>query len=129
MVKTAHVLSSVALACLLVRPAPAQESGAPGDLKPGDVLNQANWHKAEGLLPPEVLKHYQNGEYANPIADWPAGKFNWPPDFRAGGEKNAGQLDVDASGTIIEKGSGKQPQYLLGHPFPIIDPKDTKAGA
>jgi len=121
--------SIVLLALWLVHPAGAQESAGAGGLKAGDVLNQTNWQKAEGLLPPEILKHYQTGEYANPIVDWPDGKYTWPPDFRAGSEKNAGQLDVDATGTIIEKGSGKQPPYILGFPFPIIDAADPKAGA
>ncbi len=127
--KVARVLSQVALIGLLVRPLWAQEAAAPGELKPGEVLNQTNWQKAEGLLPPEILKHYQNGDDANPIVDWPDGKFTWPADFRAASEKNAGQLDVDATGTVIEKGSGKQPPYILGHPFPIIDRADPKAGA
>jgi len=26
------------------------------------------------------------------------------------------------------KGTGKQPHYILGFPFPIIDPADPKAG-
>jgi hypothetical protein len=128
-VKVARVLSKLALIVLLVRPLWAQEAAAPGELKPGEVLNHTNWQKAEGLLPPEILKHYQNGDYANPIVDWPDGRFTWPPDFRAASEKNTGQLDVDATGTVIEKGSGKQPPYILGHPFPIIDPADPKAGA
>lgn len=102
---------------------------AADDLKPGDVLNETTWQKAEGLLPPEILKHYQNGEYANPIVDWPADQFNWAPDFLAGSEKNAGQLDVDDVGTIIEKGSGKQPPFLIGFPFPLIDKSDPKAAA
>jgi uncharacterized protein DUF1329 len=124
MIKIGQVLV-MALALLLLRPAWAEESG---ELKAGDVLNQTTWKKAEGLLPPEILKHYQNGDYANPIVDWPLGVFKFPPDFAAGSEKNAGQLDVDAMGTIIEKGSGKQPAYILGYPFPIIDTADPKAG-
>jgi hypothetical protein len=107
----------------------AHGAAAADDLKPGDVLNATTWQKAEGLLPPEILKHYQNGDYANPIVDWPIGKYIVPPDFRAASEKNAGQLDIDATGTIVEKGSGRQPPYILGYPFPIIDPADPKAGA
>ncbi|MFI5364759.1 MAG: DUF1329 domain-containing protein [Candidatus Binatia bacterium] len=124
-----QLLAVAALALALAQPAWAQESAAGAGLKPGDVLNQATAQKAEGLLPPEILKHYQTGEYANPIVDWPSDKFAWPVDFRAATEKNAGQLDVDPTGTIIEKGSGKQPPYILGFPFPIIDPADPKAGA
>lgn len=105
------------------------ESVRADELKAGEVLDKTTWKKAEGLLPPEILKHYEMGEYANPIVDWPADRFNWAPDFKAGSEKNAGQLDVDDIGTIIEKGSGKQPPYIIGFPFPIIDKSDPKAGA
>lgn len=118
----------VTLALITTQPGRGEESAATGDLKPGDVLNQSNWKKADGLLPPEVLKHYQNGEYANLIVDWPAEQWEWPPDFLAGTEKNAGQFDIDDAGTIIEKGSGKQPLYILGLPFPVIDRADPKAG-
>src|SRR5712692_9777960 len=128
MLKIARILLSAMFALSLVRPLSTQNSTGAGDLKAGDILNQTNWKKAEGLLPPEILKHYQNGVYANPIVDWPLGVFKFPPDFAAGSEKNAGQLDVDAIGTIIEKGSGKQPSFILGYPFPIIDPADPKAG-
>jgi Protein of unknown function (DUF1329) len=122
------VLVITTSALLATRPARAEEAPAADGLKPGDVLDASNWKKAEGLLPPEILKHYQNGEYANAIIDWPAERWEWPPDFLAGTEKNAGQLDVDDAGTIVEKGSGKQPPYILGLPFPVIDRADPKAG-
>jgi hypothetical protein len=117
-----------ALAIGSTRLAWAQTPAAGDGLQPGEVLNETNWKKAEGLLPPEILRHYQHGEYANPIVDWPPEQFAWPPDFLASTEKNAGQFDVDDAGTIIEKGSGKQPPYILGHPFPVIDRGDPKAG-
>jgi hypothetical protein len=119
----------VATAALITaRPGRAEETAATGDLKAGEVLDASNWKKAEGLLPPEILKHYENGEYANPIIDWPAEQWQWPPDFLASTEKNAGQFDIDDTGTIVEKGSGKQPPYILGLPFPVIDPADPRAG-
>jgi len=128
MFRSVHVLIMI-VTLVVIRPAFADDHAAAGGPQPGDVLNQTNWQKAEGLLPPEILKHYQSGDYVNPIVDWPADKFEWPPDFRAGSEKNAGQLDVNDIGTIIEKGSGNQPPYLIGFPFPIIDKTDPKAGA
>src|SRR5713101_8210450 len=103
MLKIARILLSAMFALSLVRPLSAQDSTGAGDLKAGDILNQTNWKKAEGLLPPEILKHYQNGDYANPIVDWPVGLYKFAPDFRAASERNAGQLDVDARGTIVEK--------------------------
>src|SRR5262245_58132843 len=39
---------------------------APG-LKVGDVLDQGNAQLAKDLLPAEILKHYEKGEYRNKI--------------------------------------------------------------
>ena len=128
MPKILRAILVAALAVIIAPSAWAQPQAATDGLKPGDVLGTTNWQKAEGLLPPEILKHYQNGEYVNPIVDWPMERIDWPPDFLAGTEKNAGQFDVDDAGTIIEKGTGKQPAYIIGFPFPIIDRADPKAG-
>ncbi len=98
-----------------------------GPLRPGDVLNLSNWQKAEGLLPPEVLEHYKNGEFANPIIDWPDGIQHWGADFLKGTEENRGKLAVDERGTIIDKATGRQPPYIIGFPFPDIDPADSQA--
>jgi hypothetical protein len=123
-------LPALALASwLCVAPAYGADSAdevAPG-LKVGQVLDQSNWQLAKDLLPPEILRHYQHGEYKNRIVDYPTGKMKWEKSFLEATEKNAGQLDVDARGTIIEKGSGKQPAYVYGIPFPLIDPKDPHA--
>ena len=98
-------------------------ASAADDLKPGDVLNQSNWQKAEGLLPPEILKHYQNGDYANPIVDWPVGKFNWPPDFQAPpARRTPGSSTSTRPARSSKRAPDKQPPYILGFPFPIIDP-------
>ncbi len=102
------------------RPAPA--------LEPGDVLGPESWRQAEGLLPPEVLRHYEAGEYVNSIYAWPPEQFTWPPDFRAGTKANAGRFDVGANGEIVDARTGAQPEHVLGFPFPTIDPTDPKAG-
>jgi len=97
-------------------------------LKPGMVIDQSNWKLAEGLLPPEILKHYGEGGYSNAIVDFPLGSFNWPPDFKASTEKNAGQFKLSETGTVVLNSTGEQPPYILGLPFPIIDSKDPQAG-
>ncbi len=107
-------------------PVGAQEEVAPG-LKVGDILDQSNADKAKDLLPPEILKHFQKGEYRNKIIAYPLGA-HWEKSFVEATEKNATQLDVDARGTIIEKGTNKQPPYIYGFPFPLIDANDPKAG-
>jgi len=104
----------------------AQEEVAPG-LKVGDTLDPSNAAAAKDLLPPEILKHYEKGDYRNKLVSYPLG-VHWEKSFRESTEKNAGQLDVDARGTIVEKGSNKQPPYVYGIPFPIIDANDPKAG-
>jgi hypothetical protein len=103
------------------------EEVAPG-LKVGDVLDQSNWQLAKDLLPPEILKHYETGRYRNRVVAYPTGNARWEQSFLDATEQNAGQLDVDAVGSIVFKGSGKQPEYYYGLPFPNIDPEDPKAG-
>ena len=121
---------ALALLCALaVGPggaAAADDEVAPG-LKVGDTLEQSNAATAKDLLPAEILKHYEHNEYRNKIVSYPVGNARWEKAFSAATEKNAGQLDVDDVGTIIFKGSGKQPDYLYGFPFPTIDANDPKA--
>jgi hypothetical protein len=115
-------------ACITTRPVRADDIAPTDGLKPGDVLNQSNWKKAEGLLPPEVLEHYKKGEYSNPIVEWKKDHFNWPPDFLAASKENEGKYDVDEEGGVIDKQTGTRPPFILGFPFPVIDPSDPKAG-
>jgi len=102
----------------------AKEAG----LKPGDVLGKDNWELAKDLLPPEILRHYKDGEYVNKIVDWPLGTYRWAPQFKAASAANADRYTVSAEGTIIEKSTGVQPPFIYGLPFPQIDPKDPNSG-
>jgi Protein of unknown function (DUF1329) len=117
------------LVCLAPLPGradpPADEVTA--GLKVGDMLDQTNWERAKDLLPPEILKHYQTGEYRNGIIAYPTGNAHWEKAFLEATEKNATELDVDDRGTIIDKKTGKQPPYYYGIPFPNIDATDPKA--
>jgi hypothetical protein len=80
-------------------------------------------------LPPEILKHYQDGGYRNEIASWPEGIIYREKSFEESTRANAGRYDVDPdTGTIIDKATGKQPDYIYGIPFPNIDPADPRAG-
>lgn len=99
---------------------------APG-LHVGDILGKDNAEKAKDLLPPEIVKHYANGDYRNVIVEYPLGNQHWEKAWNEATEKNATQLDVNAVGAIVYKGSGKQPEYVYGMPFPTIDPNDPKA--
>ena len=118
-------LRAAALLCALgCGSAQAADTAA---LAPGTVLGPDNWQAAQDLLPPEILKHYEKGDYRNVIVDYPVGSARWEPTWNEATEKNAGQLDVNEVGTVVFKGSGEQPDYLYGIPFPNIDPNDPKA--
>ena len=58
-------------------------------LQPGMVLDSSNAGLAKGLLPPEILKHYEKGEYKNTIVDWPPGMGTLGPEFDAQTKRNA----------------------------------------
>lgn len=118
-------LQALILACALA--ATATSAGA-AEFESGEMIDQSNWQKAKGLLPPEILKHYEKGEYANKFVDWPAEKNGMAPEFKAGTEANAGKFTLTPEGTIIEKATGQQPPFIVGYPFPTIDPQDPMAG-
>jgi len=124
-------LTAILVAIMALATAPltasAQEAGG-GALKPGMTLDSKTAPLAKDLLPPEIWAHYEKDEYVNKIADWPNERFNWPTDFKAASDANEGKYDIASEGHIIEKSTGQQPSYILGFPFPTIDPKDPKAG-
>jgi len=103
-------------------------SSPAAEFKTGDMVNQETWQKATDLLPPEILEHYEKGEYANKFVDWPADKDDQSPEFRAGSAANAGKFAISPEGTILDKATGKQPAYIVGYPFPDIDAQDPAAG-
>lgn len=122
-------LSCAAAAVVLaLTVASAAVADSANGLAPGDVLNQETAAKAEGLLPPEILGHYKSGSYSNPIVDWPVGKYTFPPDFKASSEQNGGKFAIGEEGTVVDKTTGERPPFILGHPFPMIDPNDADAG-
>src|SRR5215831_16653406 len=115
-------LPIVLVAAALVGVTPRNTAAA--DFKTGDMIDRNSWQKAEGLLPPEILRHYKEGEYANKFIDWPIAKTTFPPDFKAASEANEGKFTISPDGTILDKATGKQPAYIMGVPFPAIDEKD-----
>ncbi len=120
-------MRELALALLAFAVATAVGSSRAADFKTGDMVDKETWQKATGLLPPEVLKHYEKGEYANKFVDWPPDKVGQAPDFKAGTDANADKFTLGPEGTILDKATGKQPSYVIGRPFPTIDPQDPAA--
>jgi hypothetical protein len=129
---TIFVVALAIFAVLGVRAAPAPAASPPSTstaLQPGDVLDSRNWELAKDLLPPEVLTHYRDGGYINRVMDWPADKYTWPTDFLAGSKANEGRYAIGKEGHVVDATTGAQPEYIIGFPFPNIDPSDPDAGA
>ncbi len=134
---TRHAIAVMALGAMCLG---ATDSAPAGDgemerkraaeigLQPGMVLDRTTAALATNYLPPEILKHYESGEYRNEIVEWPPGKISLGPAFAAQTERNAETLTVDDLGTIVDKPTGKQPPYIYGTPFPKIDRSDPNAG-
>lgn len=96
--------------------------------KPGEMLDATNWEEARGLLPPEILRHFKKGEYANRVVEWPDGLIKWSEEWKKAVHDNTGRYTVDERGTIVDKRTGRQPAYIFGLPFPKVDPADPRAG-
>ncbi|TMB13528.1 MAG: DUF1329 domain-containing protein [Deltaproteobacteria bacterium] len=124
------VSALMVLALLAASGVQAENTGgaASDGLKPGDTLDQSSADRAKDLLPREILSHYQKNEYVNPILDWPPDVYNWPEDFAAGSKRNEGRYTTGKLGEIIDSTTGKQVPYIIGFPFPKIDPADPAAG-
>lgn len=124
---TSWLLAGAVLAGIAI----VASSQQPPALRDGDILDETSWRYAEKLLPEEILDHYRRGEYANPIADVSLDQYVdlvFPPPFRAATERNRGRFDVDHRGSIVERESRAQPPFIIGLPFPDIDPADPNAG-
>jgi hypothetical protein len=98
-------------------------------LQDGDLLGPANWKEAEGLLPEEILEHYRRGEYLNRIADLSKPGYisvQHPSDFQEASLANRGLFALSDTGSVVERASGRQPRFLMGLPFPDLDPVDPQ---
>jgi len=109
----------------------ARRARAADDLREGDVLGPETASAARGLLPDEILAHYERGEYLNPIIE--LGKpgqrpLDNPPEFVAASRQNRGRYRLSDTGSLVEARSGRQPAFVLGLPFPEIDAADPQAG-
>jgi hypothetical protein len=124
-----YVVLSV-LAVLVLGAGLIAATRAPTGLGEGATLGSDNWDAARGLLPDEILEHYRRGEYANRIVDLGAPGYlsiQAPPDFQAASAANRGRYTLGAQGSIVDTRTGVQPSYVMGLPFPDIDPADPEA--
>jgi hypothetical protein len=95
------------------------------------ILDANNWQEGEKLLPEPVLKRLKAGEYWFKVVPVDPAKFkrNYSQKFWDATSANAGKYDVEPTQCgLIEKSTGKLPEYVFGLPFPDIDQGDPKVG-
>jgi hypothetical protein len=105
------------LALALVAVLAASAAPVAAEIAPGTVVDASTAAQATDLLAPEVLAHYQAGDYRNTVAVWPAGPV-FDPAFVAASEQNAAKLKVDPQGTIVGA-DGQRPAAIYGLPFRV----------
>jgi hypothetical protein len=100
---------------------------ASADVAPGDVIDKSNWQKIEGLVPEPLLNWIKQGDSIK------IGELNYnPAEFYSHAiykslTENVGKYELNKDDVIVGVKSGKLPEFILGVPFPRIDPADPKA--
>ena len=98
------------------------------DVTPGMTLDQSTAAQAKDLLPPEILKHYEKGEYRNAVVDFPDSRFQWDDGHAEATRWNKDHLILGPDKQPVDKDTGTRPDYITGHPFPEIRADDADAG-
>src|SRR2546427_645838 len=97
-------------------------------LAPGTTLDRTTAEEAKDLLPPEILRHYQNGDYRSTVVEFPNSRWRWDDGFEEASRWNGEHLVLDEHKSPVDKASGKRPEYITGLPFPDIREDDPDAG-
>jgi hypothetical protein len=97
-------------------------------VEPGALIDAKTVDQVKDLLPPEIYAHFQKGDYANPLVDFPDSRWQWDDGFEEATKWNGEHLVLDEHKAPIDKDTGKRPDYIRGLPFPNIEPNDPDAG-
>jgi len=95
------------------------------------ILDANNWQEGEKLLPDPVLKRLKAGEYWFKVVPVDPAKFkhNYSQKFWDASRANAGKYDVEPTQCgLVEKSTGKLPDFVFGLPFPDVGEGDANAG-
>ena len=98
------------------------------DVSTGDVIDQSNWQKLEGLVPDPVLNSVKKGEWTLAIDELRYDPFAYFPEFALEARQtNVGKYVLGKDQGIVDAKTGKMPEYIIGLPFPEIDPEEPEA--
>jgi hypothetical protein len=116
----------IALISFLALAYPASTVSA--GVAPGDVIDQSNWQKVEGLVPEPLLNWIKQGDSIK-VAELPYNPGEFYPSFVLDSlTANVGKYGLNADDVIVDVKTGKLPEFIVGLPFPKIELDDPKAG-
>ena len=124
MIRLIRALPLVIAVCALL--APTVRAADEGEW----ILDANNWQEGKDLLPDPVLKRLQAGEYWFRVVAVDPQRYekNFSQKFWDATKANAGKYDVEPKQCgLMDKSTGKIPEFLTGLPFPEIDKNDPKA--
>ena len=118
-----QVLVVLVSSLLFLPPASLADTGQPESalqqsLQPGMTIDQQNWQVAESVLPPEILRFIQDGDFSITVQE--TTDFPVRPAYLAATEANTSQVALD--------GGARLTGYQGGLPFPVLDITDPRAG-
>lgn len=91
------------------------------------VIDKSNCTQYKDLLVPALYRAVERGDFVLNTAPKLNYEYKYDKKFLEASEKNAGKFEVNATGHLIDKKTGKIPFYnIYGRPFPHLDPKDPK---
>jgi hypothetical protein len=103
-------------------------AAAAGAVSPGTMIDKSTADQVKDLLPPEIYRHYQQGDYKNPIVDFPSVKFRWDDGFDEATKHNGETIVLDDNKQPVDKTTRQRPEYIQGLPFPDIRQDDPDGG-
>jgi len=100
---------------------------AGADVSPGDVIDKSNWEKAKDLLPEPVLEWVKKGDFILDIHALTYRPLDFFPPFQLEAFKtNDGKYELDADGGIVYAETGREPEHIIGTPFPVTAEDDPR---
>jgi len=99
------------------------------DVLPGELINESNVQKIEGLVPDFVVEWVKKGDLAMKIGELPYEPADFlPPEFKD--KSNAGRYKVVEGNALKDTKTGElspNPRKVKGWPFPVINANDPTA--
>ncbi len=92
---------------------------ARAQVKPGDIITDANAYKVKDLVSPGQYLRIMHGMSLKMV---PSERIDWPPPYKEATEKYSSQVRLTPDRRSLVG-------YVAGEPFPIVDANDPDAGS